>query len=1573
MYRNTGNSRSNQQQADDYQFSTQRYQPPQQQQPQQYSHMPPPPPSQQQQYRTQPQNSFHPQARSTHSPIPNAQMGSTSPMRSSFASIGRDSFPGGSGTPGSPSQASAHSNPEQQHKQVGDKVTADCYSKTIQSNGQRVHEVSYIAHISVQEFPPYSSQPPPPNVNPGPPKNRILVLCKKYSGRMLLQKGKFSDDGRFQVGRTWDLSELSLVRKAGLDGMVLRITKDYYWKSDEDDSRIWKFCRYLCQYYGIATGRYPNMVGFSVDEFMLPAVPKSPTQAASPTFQSFAKHDPLPTQQRAASPKQEPATKSLRQKIMHKPSLFSQDKSSHHEKQVSGNQTSPTNRTSPSHKKTLSGGMYNGLDFTVNGQLPKKPMQVMQRETPPVDYSRNNEPSRHQLGQPFSQSQSTLASSTKASSYQQEADSRQQSFSQMANRSDTTSQTLGNDQSYYSTHLNASHMADSPPKDVAAEAHHKSHPYAQKIGNEDSRSVMSGDSHSFVFGGNDIRDNRQHQSTKGTDQSTSPYRGKKPAQQGAVKSMLEPLESVKEHSKPDLHANEHKEYEQHPSVEQMKDRKGSSSSISNSVKKSIMNDSRERLAKVSSQKRPSSSGSGTVHDHQRNRSQGSSSWNLNEKNRDVNDKFGNKDIALSNESKPELPHATSSFIEESTKLEGSNKVDEHMKELEGMLDSHITGAHDDSFNFNDGVDLNDEPERNVVPQAEAPPVDTIDSTLDDDTHSILGEPFEPGLNISKKTPTPSAPDISHTRTSLPEFERDLEAEELLKDLNWSSSMDADTLVKSLTRELNKTKQETVKKLVDIDLSNTNANDVGAASSEVEHMIRIFQKMDINFKMLNADVSVIDKNSKGLQLKFVNKKLLYDGLNGILSKVSVGADDLHDIGEFKNFGLVSAIGGLESKLLSLYNGLITIRSDSSHANDGEDLSSLKALQQYRSKYESVSARFVKHFYEFMKNRIDSIGKELLKDVESVDPKSITQRLSQLLVYSGITYYLKEIGREYFDEINNRFNNMFSKLLVKILKAKLTKLKADQVHSRPALSASHYDSLTHVSSIGRKRSERKSASPSLRNGLDDEKDDDDDDDEDFAPLRKGRSSRFARKGSSRANQSINNRELDSEKQEQLESIKRHVIGKGTSSGELEDYKSVIGLIDEAKTIVMIFQFFIVLFFHYDAATLDFAEYLDTKPFESRKEFADPNYFVGLDFTDISNNYSVSNDVIENLDKVLGGFITTFIKIVNPIDINIPVILLHMEDLMKSIQESVINQDFLIYNFLQLVSDKYQNQWRKFVDSQTESIKNSTIIPNSGILSSVKQVNYIFLITEMSIGSRDIKGTKVRGIIDKAYVQLTDALISLFSRQDPLVNSGGFDDKEREYKNVAILENIFYILQQLNDIGASNNSSTKKLSEKLTQNFKRIEDLYFAKQVHKSIGKLVVFIEDCEKTASIASTHHQVNPGDSIKRQHHLHQQRKLAKSLLAQFSEDDIKYKAESIHETFEKQFRKTYDQSTGGGRSGNDNLFTHDLIDKLWNDMEIVFIDYFTRLGKILRSQFDREMDYHVGRQDIHHIFKSIRS
>lgn len=133
-------------------------------------------------------------------------------------------------SPGSPVGSS---NSEQQRKLVTDKIISDCYSKTIHQGDRKLNEVSYITHIGIIEYSHSPSAPPPRNSNPGSVKHRILVLCKKHSGRMQLQKGKFqADKNIYQIGRTWDLSELHTIKRVGLDGLILQLNKTYYWRCD---------------------------------------------------------------------------------------------------------------------------------------------------------------------------------------------------------------------------------------------------------------------------------------------------------------------------------------------------------------------------------------------------------------------------------------------------------------------------------------------------------------------------------------------------------------------------------------------------------------------------------------------------------------------------------------------------------------------------------------------------------------------------------------------------------------------------------------------------------------------------------------------------------------------------------------------------------------------------------------------------------------------------------------------------------------------------------------------------------------------------------------------------------------------------------------------------------------------------------------------------------------------------------------------------------------------------------------------------------------------------------------------
>ncbi|KAI5955077.1 SEC3 [Candida jiufengensis] len=1532
--------------------------------------------------------------------------GTMSPSKQSF-NISNNTVPI------SPSQASQHSNSEQQRKQITDKIILDCYSKL---NQNRVPEISYIAHIGIQEFSHYPSQQPPPNTDPGPIKRRILVLCKKQSGRLQLQKGKFADDKNiFQIGRTWDLTELSAITRSGFDGFILTLNKEYYWKCDEDDSRIWKFVRYLCQSYGEANGRYPNLNGYSLDDLMLTATPKmSPAQVSSPTFNSIPpqspsklQHQPFQQQQQQQPPSS--PKRSLKQKLS-KP--FSHDKSSFSKESSPAPSNASATASTHSHKKSLSGSkIYKDMDFTSNGQLPQKSMKVIQR-----DASMNT--SSHSLNSSNNDQQSYQSQQPRQPRYESTQSLKSTPPNQVERQRDSGGYNIGQQQD--------------PSKNQAFKEKPQ-HPYQVKTMLPDDTQSVHSDAHSFVFGANDLNQEKESKfhpmkpvdelqpnfKFKNRDSASSQKSGEAIVQEFHESIPPPPQLQLQQPRKSKLAASalspdfgieeitDESDNETRPGKgNNIKERKKSTTPVY-SRPGSIKNKSTSQTdigPKQQSHSRRASdldtnkiinANNKPTNQYDVELTKNPYANNINQLSRGPSD-FENKNpYAKSNLNAPEpeekgsgIHSANSSgFIGEST------QIHQPLQELNDMIDSHIAGK-DESFNFDDqNIDLNEvQPTQQQIKSAtnnnhSRRPSATKRRSSGAPTKNVYEpEPHnyenEPELNISrKKSVQPSSTPSSEPRTSLTNFQRDFETEEMFKEIGWNPKMNADSLLKNLNKELNKTKQETVKKLVNIDLANNSVNDIGTASSEILNMLHIFQKMDIGFKLLDNNVQIIDKDSKGLQTKYLNKKLLYNAVEGIISKVSINSQDLADISGFLEFDQISQIGILETKLLNLYNAIITIRSDIHNTqNKEEDLSSLKALQQYKIKYEDVNQKFVQNFTAFIINKISKIGRTLMDDIDQFSLTSIFKSLIQLLVFSGLTYYIKEVGERQFNEIKYHFNQTFASVLTKMLSTKLQDMKVAQ-KAHPHSSSSNTTTMsaeysevpsTPIQSSGsrsnRRRSDRTSLSPGLANSLDDLFDDDLDDD--FASLRKSRSSRYSRKGGSRyggsssISGSTSNYEKDDsvKKKQNLESIKRHVISRGQiNDNEFEDSKAIMGLIEESKLIIMVIQYFLVLFFHYDVNTLDFGEFLSNNPFSKRDEFGSKASPMTInEFIDNKNkDYIVSKEVIDNLNFVLGKFIFDFLKNVIPIDLNLPLLLLNLEDSINYVQNNYKYQDFLIYNFMNKINERFNNQWIKFITNQIDSINNSIITANSGILPSIKNVNFLILITESSIDNRDIKGTKTRDIIDKSYDKITDSLINLFNRVDPLISKSSADDQNLEIKKVSILENIFVVLQQVNELN-SYNQSTNKLIEKLTSIFNKVESQYFQKLIQKNFGSLFEFINNEGELKKPKST-------TQIHKPHFT--QKSNTKLLLQNYSESDITKKVEDLHTKISKQFKKTYDKS---GISGNDNLFTRDLIDKVWQDLETLFIDYFTRLSKILRADSDALFDYNVGRQDIHHIFKSIR-
>lgn len=1288
---------------------------------------------------------------------------------------------------------------EQKRRKVADKLVADCYSKRIlDRSGKPCVETSYQTHVSIKEYSSFPSRPPPDNLPPnqiGTVKERVLVLCVKYSGRVLIQKGKYNENKDvYQIGRTWDMDELKTINKCGNDGIILTLNKDYYWSVEGGSERIWKFARFLTNAYGGFMGRYPTLNGFSIEDFKLSPSPQkkhlgnsSPSMGRNDSGHDIIINEPQPHPQLLK-------TKSLKRKNLPKPVLPPQPlpQQTYHE-----------------HGKQNE--LYKDMDFTANGKLPSKPMKVMQ-----VD-----RPSTSSLDQADNQNLPA------------------NKLNQSEGLEDTNEEFVDN---YITFDDNEPSKTPTTPK------RDSKHPY--QVNSPLRSSDTTQDSQNFVFhADNTYSPEKLREYVKANEErSTSPLRNYKPRRASTEveqRKVSEPLESAA--------ALGIKLEEQLDSVPQ----------------KDISVDS--------------------AHSFQIPARNASPDYSIEEVENDSDEEQEppGKASALDSKQAPINREDPSTIDKKSSNVHADNTIDSSIQDIENYMDSQLYFAPgDESVDKSRQISQNETLESDIgqreISEGDIMPglqqgndLDFRGHQLEDETMSTqeYTEQSEIGFNIDNK-------DSEFQR------EKDAELEEILDEINWSISDNSDTLIRKLTKELNNVKYRNVKDLVTLDFSKDSvSNDVTTSLSEIENLTHIFKKMEIDFKFLGPEVNLIENNSKGLQVKSVNKKLLYNDLSSILNKVSMHSDDLRAIESFREFDRLNKLEPIEIKLLGLFNALETIRLDYNENTDS--LSSMRALMQYQSNYEQVTASFIRHFSRFIKDKFRLLSQQMMQNMDDFYPQAMFRELNNLLIYSGYTYFVKGVSPSDFQDINGNFNLMMSDFLERMITHKLKNLK---------FSSS-------------------SVSAHLSQSLDNE-----------MPLKKSRTLRLSTRREKHVSK-VNPEELQGLKQNK-------------NSREIDDPKAVVDIINSTRDVIFVLQYITGRLFHYDSNIIDFNEYCQNKPYRERRAALD-NPSLNID-----DDMNYSNDSISNLNAVFGGYINIFMKKVTPTELNIPLLLCYLQNLLDENKKS--NQEFLCFNFLKKASDKFKLIWSKFIKSQLNLLNKSAIIAHCGILPAIKNVNQVLLVTESSLdqpgrlfGSLD--QSQVRAMLGESYKEISEATIHLFMRDDPLLKNHDFDDKEREYRNVSIIQNIFYLTEQL---AVFSSQGITKMRSQLNSVFNKVLDSYFNKLLHKNIGKLVEFVDNYEALV-------KMNNGKPKK------YNKKYVKSLLTAYTSKDVSIKAAEIFKKLEKHF------ITGG------DMFEKDLLDKLWTDMEVQFVDYFSRLNNILKNDFDREIDYAITKQDIHSIFVSI--
>lgn len=207
-------------------------------------------------------------------------------------------YPGGPGIP------SNSGNVPRLHKPTNSVDLAEANLKDAQmikdsilerdSNGNIIQP--YVAHTAIIADKKYPSFRPPTNSPQEYKEDRYLILTRKPSGRMFLNRAK-ENKKMVLIGRSWDFDELTqlTIDDEVPTGFICTMGKDYYWEVHTPKERR-RFLKVLLENYIHYTGgNLPKLINCSIDYFHLERIYNSyhGGPAASPRVTSVSSRSPI--------------------------------------------------------------------------------------------------------------------------------------------------------------------------------------------------------------------------------------------------------------------------------------------------------------------------------------------------------------------------------------------------------------------------------------------------------------------------------------------------------------------------------------------------------------------------------------------------------------------------------------------------------------------------------------------------------------------------------------------------------------------------------------------------------------------------------------------------------------------------------------------------------------------------------------------------------------------------------------------------------------------------------------------------------------------------------------------------------------------------------------------------------------------------------------------------------------------------------------------------------------------------------------------------------------------------------
>lgn len=160
---------------------------------------------------------------------------------------------------------------------VGSNFLAEQYDRDrrliIHSCFKDVNENQYMTHVRIIEDAKYPSSRPGNDSKLEYKKKRVLIVSSKGhdSKSVFLHKARENNDGSFQIGRTWNLSELRKIERdiEIPEGFILFLTKKYYWQTNSAKERT-VFIKTLVKIFTQSfDGHVPELINWDLGLFYL--------------------------------------------------------------------------------------------------------------------------------------------------------------------------------------------------------------------------------------------------------------------------------------------------------------------------------------------------------------------------------------------------------------------------------------------------------------------------------------------------------------------------------------------------------------------------------------------------------------------------------------------------------------------------------------------------------------------------------------------------------------------------------------------------------------------------------------------------------------------------------------------------------------------------------------------------------------------------------------------------------------------------------------------------------------------------------------------------------------------------------------------------------------------------------------------------------------------------------------------------------------------------------------------------------------------------------------------------------